>query len=275
MIKTNNKTNFNNIHNNILDKLNYFIEVKKIPNILFHGPYGSGKKKLVFSFIDNIYNNDNNIKKEYTMFVNCAQGKGIKFIRDELKFFAKTNINYQEGNLFKTVILSNADKLTIDAQSAIRRCIEQFAHTTRFFIIIEDKNKLLKPIVSRFSEIFIPSPRINNEYINLYKHNICLQTKNESCIKKNNDLKKYIESIKNYNDLIKITNKLYDSAYTINDIINYIEKTSFENNIDKTLLILITQKIKCELRNEKIIILFILNLIVFRSECNLESIAFI
>jgi DNA polymerase III delta prime subunit len=275
MIKNNNKTNFNNIHNNILDKLNYFIEVKKIPNILFHGPYGSGKKKLVFSFIDNIYNNDNNIKKEYTMFVNCAQGKGIKFIRDELKFFAKTNINYQEGNFFKTVILSNADKLTIDAQSAIRRCIEQFAHTTRFFIIIEDKNKLLKPIVSRFSEIFIPSPRINNEYINLYKHNISLQTKNESCIKKNNDLKKYIESIENYNDLIKITNKLYDSAYTINDIINYIEKASFENIIDKTLLILITQKIKCELRNEKIIILFILNLIVFRSECNLESIAFI
>ena len=79
---------------------------------------------------------------------------------------------------------------------------------------------------------------------------VCKQ-KNESCIKKNNDLKKYIESIKNYNDLIKITNKLYDSAYTINDIINYIEKTSFENNIDKTLLILITQKIKCELRNEK------------------------
>ena len=75
--------------------------------------------------------------------------------------------------------------------------------------------------------------------------------------------------------MIKITNKLYDSAYTINDIINYIEKASFENIIDKTLLILITQKIKCELRNEKIIILFILNLIVFRSECNLESIAFI
>ena len=102
-----NKNNNNNIHKNILDKLNYFIEVKKIPNIIFHGPYGSGKKTIVYSFIDKIYNHDNNLKNEYTMFVNCAQGKGIKFIREELKFFAKTNINCQNGYLFKTVILSN------------------------------------------------------------------------------------------------------------------------------------------------------------------------
>ena len=32
------------------------------------------------------------------MFVNCAQGKGIKFIRDDLKFFAKTHINFKNGN---------------------------------------------------------------------------------------------------------------------------------------------------------------------------------
>ena len=26
------------------------------------------------------------------MFVNCAHGKGIRFIRDEIRFFAKTNV---------------------------------------------------------------------------------------------------------------------------------------------------------------------------------------
>ena len=41
---------------------------------------------------------------------------------------------------------TNADKLTIDAQSALRRCIELFSHNTRFFIVVEDKNKLLRPI---------------------------------------------------------------------------------------------------------------------------------
>ena len=94
------------------------------------------------------------------MHVDCAQGKGIKFVREELKFFAKSHINITKTNIFKTIVMANADKLTIDAQSALRRCIEVYNHTTRFFIVIEDKYKLLKPILSRFCEIFIPAPII-------------------------------------------------------------------------------------------------------------------
>ena len=161
-----------NIHQNIIEKLDFFIKVKKIPNILFHGPSGSGKRTIVYRFIDKIYNNDKLLKQNHIMFVNCAQGKGIKFIREDLKFFAKTHINFKNGNFFKTVILSNADKLTIDAQSALRRCIEQFSHTTRFFIIVEDKYKLLKPILSRFSEIYVPLPLHNSIPINLHHYNI-------------------------------------------------------------------------------------------------------
>ena len=140
-----------NYHQNIINKLDFFISNKRIPNLLFHGPSGSGKKTIVFNFLDKIYENKLLID-EYVLYVNCAQGKGIKFIREDLKFFAKTNINFKDGNLFKSIILFNADKLTIDAQSALRRCIELFSHTTRFFIIVEDKYKLLKPILSRFCE---------------------------------------------------------------------------------------------------------------------------
>ena len=268
-----------NIHANIKERLDYFITVKKIPNIIFHGPYGSGKKTIVYSFIDKIYNNDSILKKNYTMFVNCAQGKGIKFIRDELKFFAKTHINYHDGNLFKTVVLSNADKLTIDAQSALRRCIEQFAHTTRFFIIIEDKYRLLKPIISRFSEIFIPLPKLNGNYVNLNKHNIEINTKIDT--KTNNEIDKYISSITDYKQLIDVVNKLYENAFTVSDLINYIETKDLtqiptqDRENDKTLILLIIQKIQKELRSEKMIFLFIINLLIFRSDCNLESIAFI
>ena len=95
----------------------------------------------------------------------CSQGKGIRFFRDNLKFFAKTNILNKNYNLFKSIILFNADKLTIDSQSALRRCIETYSHTTRFFIIAENKNNLLKPILSRFCCIFIPTPNIDNKYI--------------------------------------------------------------------------------------------------------------
>ena len=143
-----------NIHSDIKKKLNYFISKKKIPHIIFHGEHGSGKRTLLKEFINNIYNNDKELLKTYVIVIDCGHGKGIKFIREELKFFAKTNI-HTSGDIVKSVILLNADKLTIDAQSALRRCIELFSKTTRFFIIIEDKFKLLRPILSRFCEIFI------------------------------------------------------------------------------------------------------------------------
>jgi len=43
-----------NIHQNIKQKLDYFYEIHKIPNILFHGPTGSGKRSIVNDFIHKI-----------------------------------------------------------------------------------------------------------------------------------------------------------------------------------------------------------------------------
>ena len=158
------------LHKNIKLKLQKFIESNKIPNIIFHGPTGSGKRTLVHNFINDIYKNNKDHVKQYVMHVDCARGKGIKFVREELKFFAKSHINVSKTKIFKTIIMANADKLTIDAQSALRRCIEVYNHSTRFFIIIEDKYKLLNPILSRFCEICIPSPTICDAKVNLNKY---------------------------------------------------------------------------------------------------------
>jgi DNA polymerase III delta prime subunit len=94
-----------NIHQTIKEKLSYFHKIHKIPNIIFHGPSGSGKRTIVNDFIHKIYDNDKEKIKNFTMYVNCAHGKGIKFIRDELKFFAKTHINCNGGDIFKSIIL--------------------------------------------------------------------------------------------------------------------------------------------------------------------------
>ena len=258
------------IHQNIIDKLNYLKEIRKIPNIIFHGPSGSGKRTIVFDFINKIYNDEKHLKKDYVMFVNCAHGKGIKFIRDELKFFAKTHINYNEGNFFKTIILSNADKLTIDAQSALRRCIELFSHTTRFFIIVEDKYKLLKPIMSRFSEIYVPTPHVNRSNINLYQYNIV----NKEKIKRDNSLiylKKYLVDLKTPEQYFTMAEFLYNKGISGLDLINYLKQT-LPDNLFKYKLILIIQKIKKEFRSEKLIILFILISAFFRSDTDLENI---
>ena len=74
------------IHKNIKNKLDKFIELNKIPHIIFYGESGSGKRYILNYFIKKIYTKEE--RKNYTMYVNCAHGKGIKFIRNELKFFA-------------------------------------------------------------------------------------------------------------------------------------------------------------------------------------------
>jgi DNA polymerase III delta prime subunit len=47
-----------NIHQNIKEKLDFFITTHKIPNIIFHGPSGSGKRTIVNEFIQKVYNNN-------------------------------------------------------------------------------------------------------------------------------------------------------------------------------------------------------------------------
>ena len=220
----------NDYHPSITEKLNFFLKTEKIPNIIFHGPSGSGKRTIVHNFVSNIYHNNKELMKAYVMNVNCAHGKGIKFVREDLKFFAKTHINIKGSGHFKTVILSNADNLTTDAQSALRRCIELFCHTTRFFIIVEDKYKLLKPILSRLCEIFVAEPAINGEQINLHKLSIqkTFGTEMDKIDKKRalwlkNTLSK--NTITDYISLLDLTEKLYEKGYSGLDLMGYIEAT--------------------------------------------------
>jgi len=273
------------IHGPIMEKLNYFYKIHKIPNIIFHGQSGSGKRTIVNNFINMIYNNNKERIKAFVMHVNCAHGKGIKFIRDELKFFAKTHINSHGGDIFKSIILLNADKLTIDAQSALRRCIELFSHTTRFFIIVEDKYKLLKPILSRFCEIYVPEPIHNSVAINLYKYNLneTFKMKDVKHVRiewlKKNILKTMGPNHPVISDvqLLSFSTKLYEKGYSGIDIIQLIENPNlFTNLLDNKRyeLLFAFNKVRKEFRNETLLIMFILNFLFLSLDTSLENISF-
>lgn len=297
-----------NIHYNIKEKLDYFIKQKKIPNIIFHGVSGSGKNHLVNDFIHKIYSGDKQCIQTYVMHVNCAHGKGIRFVREDLKFFSKTNVDLKDGEIFKTIVLLNADKLTIDAQSAIRRCIELFSRSTRFFIVIEDKYKLLKPILSRFCEIYVPEPVINHCTTNLHthslnsvygaafkeydnKHNTYLKTVLNKFIKTNAshygdtgvtavtavtvDENNGSSNDSRLQECTSFIIKLYEKGYSSINLIRYIEKNASIEELKKYEYLITFQKVKREFRNEKILMLFILYFLVFRSELTLENISFI
>ena len=264
------------IHGDIKQKLKYFIEQKKIPNIIFHGVSGCGKNTLAWNFIRSIYGNDKAVLKDYVMHVNCAHGKGIRFIREDLKFFAKTNVDLKDGEIFKSVVLLNADKLTTDAQSALRRCIELFNHSTRFFIVVEDKYKLLRPILSRFCEINVPEPIVNGMQVNLHTHLLQKTFVLDKLKQQRLDwLKKEVSFDQEYahGDLIALAAKLHERAYSSMDLLRWLEESDMP--LDKKYEKLIAfQKVRHEFRNEKLIMLFMLHFMLFRSETSLENISF-
>ena len=267
------------IHADISNKLAYFHKVHKIPNIVFHGPHGSGKRTILNKFIQLIYNNDNSKIKSYVMHVNCAYGKGIKFIREELKFFAKTHIPTNEGHTFKSVILLNADKLTTDAQSALRRCIELYNHTTRFFIVVEDKYKLLKPILSRFCEIYVYHPCVNGKVTNLCNYGISktFNLKTYSTTRQDWLKKELTKSISNVHDLLQFSTKIYEKGYCALDIIKVIESRNvvFEKSstIDFNKLLLGFDKVKHEIKHEKLCMYFILHFLYFDNRFPFDTIS--
>jgi hypothetical protein len=69
--------------------------------------------------------------------------------------------------------------------------------------------------------------------------------------------------------------KLYEKGYSSIDLIRYIEKNANIEELKKYEYLITFQKVKREFRNEKMLMLFILYFLVFRSELTLENISFI
>jgi len=274
-----------NIHENIRQKLHSFYVSNRIPHIIFYGTSGSGKQTIVYDFLKEIYHGNEQKIKANVMFVNCAHGKGIKFIRDELKFFAKTNVQFNSGIFFKTIVLLNADHLTMDAQSALRRCIELFSHNTRIFIIVENKNKLLNPILSRFCEIYVPEYMdTNGKITNLHQWQIQQtytfeeQQKKEHYVFLDKLLRDFYSKDKEKEDQIKLVeyaSTMYENGISSLDFIEWIKKTELWTDLQKSNICMCYSKIKPEFRSEKLLMFYLLDFLYMGCKCDIKEISFI
>ena len=263
------------IHQPIVNRLDEFIAKNQIPHIIFHGPSGSGKQTLVRKFIQRIYGGDKLKLKTHVMTVNCSHGKGIQFIREELKFFAKSNAqtksNVDGGKSveFKVIMLLNAHHLTVDAQSALRRCIELFSYNTRFFIVVENKDKLLNPILSRFCDIFVPEPTSSSSsYQNLHQYVLsqqfqdmedqCREDTNRKMMELNNAFGSSPKN--NTKTRIETVNRLYESGISCLDVMEWVKNQRDRWSKDEYYrAIMRFYQIKPQFRCEKLLILFMVN----------------
>jgi hypothetical protein len=272
-------------HAHIQSKLDYFISSKKIPNIIFHGSSGSGKRTIADNFLYKIYDGNREKMKKQIMTVECSHGKGIKFIREDLKFFAKSHIQSNQGANFKSIVLLNADSLTIDAQSALRRCIELFSHNTRFFIVVENRERLLNPILSRFCEIYV-SPFVVDTTADVrrtvapFQRSVLGDNASTSFLalspeqqKYQEICKKYLSDGENFNDtakqLINDATEWCEAGYSALKWIECLRSTESPN---KTMITMCYHKIKPDFRSEKLLVYYTMYFTFVSSNEDLENI---
>ena len=237
----------------MLQNLKELHDKNNLPNLLLYGNNLIGKKTLLEQLLLYIYQNYKNIENN-TLILNCSLGKGnIKFIRDNLRFFANTIIHKNITN-FKSIVLLNADSLTLDAQSALRRSIEIY-NNTKFFIVTANKSKIIKPILSRFCEIFCNINNMNSIYKSLATNN----NNNNNNIKFNNKLALIIKNLDNAikdlssnlkNDiLINYSSLIYNKGISANNLLEYFTNSSnFKSDFSKFVFFfdIYKKEIRCE-----------------------------
>ena len=159
----------------------------------------------------------------------------------------------------------NADFLTIDAQSALRRCIELFSYNTRFFIIVENKHKLLNPILSRFCEIYVPEYIVDGKVVNLHKYNLNKKMDfndydagkmSRICEKMPNK-----DTAINHNLFSDIVTYFYENGISCLDLMEFVAESDMWNREQTTYFQMEFYNIKSEYRCEKLLMFYMLDYI--------------
>jgi replication factor C small subunit len=115
-----------------------------MPHLLFSGSAGVGKTTAALCLARQVLGENVN---DYTLELNASDERGIGMVREKVKKF--TRFAGMADAPFKLIILDEADEMTNDAQTALRRIIEDTAKFCRFILIANNMSKIIDPIQSR------------------------------------------------------------------------------------------------------------------------------
>jgi len=142
-------------------------EVHEMPHLLFTGPPGTGKTTVALCIARHLYND---AWREHTLELNASDERGIDTIRSKVKTFSQF-FDRTLGIPFKLVILDEADMMTPEAQTALRRIMEIAARNTRFILICNYLSRIISPIQSRC--VIFKFTKINKAEVVEYLASIC------------------------------------------------------------------------------------------------------
>jgi replication factor C subunit 3/5 len=249
----------NNIiyHEKIMNVIKTYMELKKLPHLLFYGPPGTGKTSSIVTIAKHYYKDDFH---NMVLILNASEERGIETVRNRIKQFVITYglAENESTPPFKLIILDEIDAMTEDAQAILRKVVEKYVNNVRFCFICNYLKKINPAIQSR-CVIFRFRP-IPEKHMNDFIKNICnnenIKIKKEAIkliIKRTNgDMRKLLnilQSINMYNNnsnkiLIKNKTQKKDLLIINENIVSKILSCPTDDNIKKILNIIQEKSLK-------------------------------
>lgn len=143
----------------------------EMPHLMFSGSAGVGKTTAAMCLAREILGDH---WKDHTLELNASDERGINMVRERVKKFARFS-GLDTKIPFKIIILDEADEMTSDAQTALRRIIEDTATYCRFILIANNISKIIEPLQSRCA--VFKFTRISEDEIVSHLEEICKKEK--------------------------------------------------------------------------------------------------
>ena len=147
------------------------VKEQHIPNLLLHGPAGTGKTTTARALC-------NAIGADYII-INASNERGLDVIRERITSFASTTS--LGGESTKCVILDEGDRLLPATQDAFKAEIERFSQTCSFIMTANHPNRLIEPLHSRLAKIdFSASVKEKDRMQAEFFYRVCKILENEN-----------------------------------------------------------------------------------------------